>query len=411
MSRDIIFPNDAVHNVNVNVRDFVPGKPGKSPYIGDDGYWYIYDEATDSWVKTDVYAKAADDAKADAEAAAAQASYYRDIALTAKNEANAFSQDAYLYRNQAVSAKNDAVYAKVDAQSAQTAAETAQGKAEDAQEAAEDAADRAEAAAASSSGMTNEAKDALLACLEKVAWVDEHGQDYLDALEAALYPPTNLVSISAVYTQSGTVYDTDTLDSLKPDLVVTAHYDDSATAVITGYTLSGTLTAGTSTITVSYSGKTTTFNATITSYKNRMHYSYANGDLSRIAAGNNYSDDKLKLDYTYSNKRRVFAITNGEKAYIDYSTQAETIYYPIPIPQSATSVTVAITPNTQFVASMKYSYANGVYTGVSDTGWKQNTFTMAVDPSTEQYLSINCKYNSSGTSYPTEPTELTIQFS
>ena len=75
-----------------------------------------------------------------------------------------------------------------------------------------------------------------------------------------------LSSITAVYTQSGTVYDTDTLDSLKDDLVVTAHYSDSSTAVIpsASYTLSGTLTEGTSTITVSYGGKTDTFNVTVT---------------------------------------------------------------------------------------------------------------------------------------------------
>lgn len=118
----------------------------------------------------------------------------------------------------------------------------------------------------SGSGLTNEAKQALLACFEKVAWIDEDGQDYYDALEAALYPPVGLVSISCVYTQSGTVYTTDSLDSLKSDLVVTAHYDDSSTATITTYTLSGTLTVGTSTITVSYGGKTTTFNVTVTQY-------------------------------------------------------------------------------------------------------------------------------------------------
>lgn len=74
-----------------------------------------------------------------------------------------------------------------------------------------------------------------------------------------------LSSISAVYTQSGTVYDTDTLDSLKADLVVTANYSDSSTQTVPAadYTLSGTLTVGTSTITVSYRGKTTTFSVTV----------------------------------------------------------------------------------------------------------------------------------------------------
>lgn len=112
-------------------------------------------------------------------------------------------------------------------------------------------------------GLTDDIKQALLQIASKVAYIDEDGQDYYDALEAALYPDATLEYISAVYTQSGTVYDTDSLDSLKSDLVVTAHYSDYSTATITSYTLSGTLEEGTSTITVSYGGKTTTFNLTV----------------------------------------------------------------------------------------------------------------------------------------------------
>lgn len=75
-------------------------------------------------------------------------------------------------------------------------------------------------------------------------------------------------SISAVYTQSGTVYDTDSIDSLKADLVVTANYSDSSTATVPAadYTLSGALTAGTSAVTVTYSGVETTFNVTVTAW-------------------------------------------------------------------------------------------------------------------------------------------------
>lgn len=107
-------------------------------------------------------------------------------------------------------------------------------------------------------------KAALLQIAEKVAYIDEHGQDYYDALDAALNAVA-LLQITAVYTQSGTVYETATLDSLKPDLVVTAYYDDGTSAVISsGYTLSGTLEVGTSTITATYEEKTATFNVTVT---------------------------------------------------------------------------------------------------------------------------------------------------
>lgn len=113
-------------------------------------------------------------------------------------------------------------------------------------------------------GISDSIKVALLNCFDHVAWADDQGQTYYDALYDALYPTKTLMSISAVYTQGGTVYDIDTLDDLKADLVVTGHYDDFTTEAITTYTLSGSLTAGTSTITVIYLGKTTTFDVTVT---------------------------------------------------------------------------------------------------------------------------------------------------
>ena len=74
-----------------------------------------------------------------------------------------------------------------------------------------------------------------------------------------------LVAISAAYTQSSSVYDVDSLDSLKSNLVVTALYSDSSTETVpsTDYILSGTLTGGTSTITVTYGDKTDTFDVEV----------------------------------------------------------------------------------------------------------------------------------------------------
>lgn len=112
-------------------------------------------------------------------------------------------------------------------------------------------------------GLTEAVKVALLQIAQKVAYIDAHGQDYYDDLYDALYPPASLVSISAVYS-GGAVTDDTPLNALKTDLTVTASYDDSTTAIVTDYTLSGTLSVGTSTITVSYGGKTTTFTVTVT---------------------------------------------------------------------------------------------------------------------------------------------------
>ena len=95
-----------------------------------------------------------------------------------------------------------------------------------------------------------------------------------------------LVSISAVYTQSGTVYDTDSLDSLKSDLVVTATYSDSSTSTVASadYTLSGTLTEGTSTITVSYDGKTATFNVTVASGVTTMSITWSGNAVEKTGS-------------------------------------------------------------------------------------------------------------------------------
>ena len=117
-------------------------------------------------------------------------------------------------------------------------------------------------------GLTEDVKAALLACFEHVAWTVPNGQEYYDALQLVLNVK-EMVALSAVFTQGGaTIYDNAVLDSLKQFLVVTAIYDDSSTVTIGDnyYTLSGSLTAGTSTITVTYGDMSTTFTVTVTAF-------------------------------------------------------------------------------------------------------------------------------------------------
>lgn len=257
-------------------------------------------------------------------------------------------------------------------------------------------------------GMSQEFKTALHNILEKVAYIDEDGQDYLDALDSAMWPPkpatgislnqsslsfgtlgvtqqltatvtpsdssdrvvwtssnpsvatvsntglvtsvaygsatitatagsvsatcsvtiaqATLTSISAVYTQSGTVYDTDSLDSLKNDLVVTATWSDSSTSTVASidYTLSGTLTAGTSTITVTYGGKTTTFNVTV-SKSMCIAYSFSDipwtsgkiDDTGTLVSDSNRSTWDELIDANY---RTGFAIVDSA------GTKSNTVY-------------------------------------------------------------------------------------
>lgn len=114
-----------------------------------------------------------------------------------------------------------------------------------------------------SKGITEDIKQTLLACFEKVAWIDEDGQDCYNALYNALYPPKTLIAISCVYTQSGTVYAGDPLDELRSDLEVKAHFEGGTSEIVSDYYLTGTLAEGESTITVTYLGKITTFDVEV----------------------------------------------------------------------------------------------------------------------------------------------------
>ena len=106
-------------------------------------------------------------------------------------------------------------------------------------------------------GLTEDMKQALLQLARKVAYIDDQGQTYYDDLYDAFYPPKTVVLITAVFEQGSTViYDDTALDDLKQYLTVTARYDDNTTEILADsvYSLSGTLAAGTSTVTVIYSG-------------------------------------------------------------------------------------------------------------------------------------------------------------
>ena len=115
-------------------------------------------------------------------------------------------------------------------------------------------------------GFSDEFKEALLACFNGVAWATTGGQALVDDLEAALYPEVHLVSITAAYDQDRPIYDTDSLDLVRLDLVVTANYSDGTSEQLAddAYTLTGTLVAPSSTITVGYGGKTAEIEVIVT---------------------------------------------------------------------------------------------------------------------------------------------------
>lgn len=203
-----------------------------------------------------------------------------------------------------------------------------------------------------------------------------------------------LESISAVYTQSGTVYDTDSLDSLKSDLVVTATYDDTSTETVpsTDYVLSGTLEVGTSTITVVYSGKTTTFSVTVTS----SHY-YIGGYSLATPSGSS----TLYIYKDTNNARSAGVSLVGEHPYPKNSGASALVgdYYPIPIPQGATSMIVTM-PSALYVGVRTMHWNGSNYISDYSSSWtasSSSTFDVSSYNDGTYFAGFTFKVGTAGT--------------
>ena len=192
------------------------------------------------------------------------------------------------------------------------------------------------------SGITTAIKDALLNAFAHVAWIDENGQSYYDALSVALNSSgsdseggeddetttVTLSSISATY-NGGEVTSGTKLADLT-DIVVTATYSDGSTKNITTYELSGEIVTGENTITVSYGGLTTTF-IVVATENNRTyltygeHIAYNMGDTNVVK----YSDDG-ETSVTYNQSYAHVVIENifdhDVDVHFKYTHGGDTIY-------------------------------------------------------------------------------------
>lgn len=84
-------------------------------------------------------------------------------------------------------------------------------------------------------------------------------------LNIVLLPVVDIDSISAEFSQGQrTIFNEDEVEDLRKYLVVSVNYADGSTETTEDYTLSGTLSGGTSTMTASFGGKDTTFDVEVT---------------------------------------------------------------------------------------------------------------------------------------------------
>ena len=229
------------------------------------------------------------------------------------------------------------------------------------------------------SSISPDLKAALLLLAQKAAYTDGNGAAYYAALSNALNASSvSVSSISASLNLNGhTVYTTDALDDLKQYLTVTASYSNSTSHAVVGYTLSGTLTAGTSTITVTYSGKTTTFNVTVTA---------PSATLSSISAVFNSGNTTIHASDTLDSLKQYLTVT---ATYSDSSTAA--------------------------VAGANYTLSGTLTVGTSTVtvtySGKTTTFnvTVAADPVT--LSSISAAFNSGATTiYETDSLDSLKQY-
>lgn len=115
----------------------------------------------------------------------------------------------------------------------------------------------------SKTGLSDAIKNALKLLADTVAYENtEVGITTRNAVYSAL-DAVNVVSLSATYEQSDSIYTHNELDDLRQYLTVTATYDNGMSSQISTYTLVGELTAGTPVITVEYEGETATFTPTV----------------------------------------------------------------------------------------------------------------------------------------------------
>jgi hypothetical protein len=146
------------------------------------------------------------------------------------------------------------------------------------------------------------ARTTIIQLLKKAVYKDDDVEDLLEELEESLLFK-DVTYITANFSQPiEEIYPGQDLSILRQYLVVNAYYNDSTSSVVASYSLSGTLTSGTSVITVLYGGKSTTFTvlvADVLFYKDGSLLFPRTGLISNAGnAGTPYVYDGINQVYT-----------------------------------------------------------------------------------------------------------------
>ena len=251
-----------------------------------------------------------------------------------------------------------------------------------------------EASKSGGGGITETQKELIVAILRNALYSSDQSEN-IDALEEAFANPVSYITAS-IYLHGNTIYTDDTLDTLRQYLTVIAYFEDGTNQAVTGYALSGTLTAGTSVITVSYRDATTTVNVpvsqAVTRYtitNNLTGVTNSNTDTT-IAEGNTYTgvlsantsgytptDVSVTVGGTdvtstvYDSSTHTITITNVQGDIVIVASEAENPY--APAFELATPLIVGDTTDPRINDTANNRIATGV-TVNDDENW-----TMCVD--------------------------------
>jgi hypothetical protein len=195
-----------------------------------------------------------------------------------------------------------------------------------------------------------------------------------------------LSGITAEYTGTTHVYPFTPLDSLKDHLAVTAQYNDGTSATLDAedYALSGNLTAGTSTITVTYQGKETTFPVMVTA-----------ATIDSIAVAFDQDDETIYTSTPLNNLKQYLTVTATYTFTGSEETHEETLSaHEYTLSGELTAGTPTITVNYgDKTGNFTPTVTAVVLTGITAQYATATIYTSTPSDNLKQYLTVKAAYN------------------
>lgn len=337
---------------------------------------------------------------------------------THENNAKYFAQQA---QNSATSAAESADAAEELLVSAIDPTLTQDGKAADAKKTGDELTNLKSAIEQIEPGLSGDAKAALLACFRNVAWINDDGATYYANLETALYGDYPKL-IAAFDPGINVIYTDDALNTLKQYLTVTYYATEDSSGVIlspSDYTLSGTLIVGTSIVVVTYRNLSTTVAIPgVVDFYNIWEW-----DSRFTGAGKMTRTPVRGMQFTYEgtprkgilydtsliagNNNRGFATLRGKAPMVTQDNVTLSEYYPVPVPATANKLTAKITPITQRLSPVLFTYDQNdntpaPYNRYSTQEWHTSEVTMTFEAVDNLFLAFNCSVDASFTQYTSE---------